>query len=571
MNVSDAPVHSRSGLLRIEPVDAFLVCLLWMAAVVVLGKDISVGGLRYGDDSAHAMDGVLIHDWVAAGRSAWRHPITFAEQQYAHYPTLGIGRHYPPGFALVEAAFFGVFGISAVTSRLAVLFFGLMLAAGSYVFVRGFSNRLTAVLAGVALITFPATAEWGRQTMLEVPTLAVLSWCAVAFSAYGERPTWTRFLILQLLMTTAVFFRQNAVFLVGAVATVLCIQTVRRRARADHAVIELIVASTVTCVVAVTLSGHAASLLHGDLTYPNRWSRDALLGYLEILPASVGVHALALAGLGLIVSRKRVGTHWLFLAAWFCVHYFMLIAADFRYNRYIYLGLFPVGVWAALGASWLLGSATAANVLCFGERREACSTNGRLPLRWGVAVAIAVAACFQAWRIPTPTRPDYGPVVLAHRDEIQGRAVLFHGLREGDFVFAVRQHLPWRSAMVIRGSKLFYTCDGRPNLHFQSLVQSPEALGKVMKEFAFRQVFIERQDRVGVLQSQWLREFLKADGSYRRQAAYALPAESRPCKRDVTLEVYEATTPVARTVDEFEIRIPRLNRSVRVRLTDWPT
>ena len=47
--------------------EATLVMLLWIATAIVLGKDITVGGFRYGDSAVHAMDGVLIHDWVSAG------------------------------------------------------------------------------------------------------------------------------------------------------------------------------------------------------------------------------------------------------------------------------------------------------------------------------------------------------------------------------------------------------------------------------------------------------------------------------------------------------------------------
>jgi GNAT superfamily N-acetyltransferase len=62
--------------------DLVLVGLLLIMTGIILGKDISVGGLRWGDAAVHAMDGVLIHDWVAAGPEAWRHPVKFAEDQY---------------------------------------------------------------------------------------------------------------------------------------------------------------------------------------------------------------------------------------------------------------------------------------------------------------------------------------------------------------------------------------------------------------------------------------------------------------------------------------------------------
>ena len=55
--------------------DVWLVLAALVATGFVLGKDISVGGLRDSDSAVHAMDGVLIHDWIAAGPSAWVEPM----------------------------------------------------------------------------------------------------------------------------------------------------------------------------------------------------------------------------------------------------------------------------------------------------------------------------------------------------------------------------------------------------------------------------------------------------------------------------------------------------------------
>ena len=99
MNFIKAQPASSPG--RITVADCTLLAALYAATAVVLGKDITLGGLADADSAAHAMDGVLIHDWVMAGPSAWLSPMEFARQQYGHYPTLGIGLHYPPGFAVV--------------------------------------------------------------------------------------------------------------------------------------------------------------------------------------------------------------------------------------------------------------------------------------------------------------------------------------------------------------------------------------------------------------------------------------------------------------------------------------
>ena len=83
---NDAAAPSRLFHSPLDKWDVWLILAALVTTGIVLGKDISVGGLRYGDTAVHAMDGVLIHDWIAAGPDAWAQPMQFAEAQYGHYP-----------------------------------------------------------------------------------------------------------------------------------------------------------------------------------------------------------------------------------------------------------------------------------------------------------------------------------------------------------------------------------------------------------------------------------------------------------------------------------------------------
>ncbi len=535
--------------MQLHRLDYVLLGLLCCAAAIVLGKDISVGGLRYGDEAVHAMDGVLIHDWIAAGPSAWGEPVRFAEHQYAHYPTMGIGRDYPPGFALVEAVFFGLFGISAWVSRLTVIFFGLFALSGTYIFVRSLSDTCTAGLAGVALIAMPAVVEWGRQTMLELPTLAILIWSGVAFLSFLRKPTWPRFARVHLAILAAVLLKQTAVFAFSAVALALFAGALCRRVRPSAAMSAVLIAAGMTALVALSLGGHAAQLLRGNATYADRWSWVVLTGYLQIVPDQVGWPLLACAAIGLVTGWRERAAPWTLLVCWWVTCYCMLTAADFKYNRYLFVGLFPFAVWGAFGAADLLR---------------------RIPfprLRTGAAIAAVLLACANAWAVPIRHRPDYGSVVQAHRAHIEGRAVLFSGLREGDFVFAVRQHLPWRCAIVVRSSKLLYSCNGRPNLGFVPSIAAPAEVAPLLLRFAFDYIFVERANRVGVAQEDWLRNFLAESDAYRLIDSHALQAEGHPGHRDVTIDVYELAQATQRSVDYLDVAIAREGRTLRIPLS----
>jgi len=560
-----AKIADRSGQMEAvrrssAAIDAGLLLLTMAAVGIVLGRDITIGGLRYGDSAAHAMDGVLIHDWFAAGPDAWLQPIEFAERQYAHYPTLGIGRHYPPGFAAVEALFFAAFGISAVVARMTVLFFALVAAAAFYAIGRMLAGRLAGFFAAIVWITLPATVEWGRQEMLEVPTAAALALGAVAVLSYLRSPTYSRLFLALAAMVAALFFKQTSVFIFAAFSATLTLAAMRKNASASsirwsHVLIAVLASIVAMVVVVQTLDGHGSRLLHGNPTYPDRWSWVVLTGYLQIVPKQVGWIVILIAGIG-VVSLVRVKAKYstfalrslIFLCLWFIACWAMLTLSDFKYDRYLYPGLLPFAVFAGIGAAWFM---------------EMIPT---VSARVAVAAAVGLAACVPAWSIPTKARPDYGPAVAAHRQEMEGQAILFSGLRDGDFVFAVRERIPWRSAVVIRGSKLLYHCNGRPDLDFASHVASSGEIEQLMRRLAFTHVFIERENKLGLREDEWLRHYLESGGDYAIIASYPMAVADTPDHRNVTLDVYRLSAPLERQVGHVDLPIGRAGRTVRVEL-----
>ena len=547
VSLVQTPMNSSPA--RMTVLDCALMALLCAAAAVVLGKDITSGGLADADSAAHVMDGVLIHDWVMAGPSAWQAPMEFARQQYGHYPTLGIGRHYPPGFAIVEAAFFAAFGISAVSARLCVLLFGLIAITGTFVFARGLAGRSAGVLAAMTLLAMPATTLWGRQTMLEVPTVAVLTWGAVAFSWYLRNPTVRRLALLLAVVLSAIAFKQSAVFLVCATGMTLIACAFAGVVPIRHGIAATVTAGATLLLVILSFDRACLKTLSGYNTYSDPWSFGSLSFYLRTLPYSTGLVLLTLAALGAAASRRTLGAHWLLLASWTVVAYVMVTAASLKVPRFFYVGLFPLAVWAALGM-----------------RRVLTLFPKHVP-RGVLTAGVAVCLLGSAFARPVRQCPDYGPVVAAHRDSLDRRVVLFSGLRDGDFIFAVREQLPWQSCVVVRGSKLLYTCTAGPQLDLVSYVNSAEQLTELMRRFAFDYVFIERENKVGTREDDFLRRYLSESGDYRLDSEHQIGIPVDSCRFAKTVDVYKLTKPIVREVKHFDIPMPRTGKPIRIALT----
>lgn len=550
--VTNAPPKTRSSLF-VSPLgraDAWLIVIAITIAGVVLSKDITVGGLRYGDTAVHAMDGVLIHDWIAAGPRAWMSPMNFAETQYGHYPCLGIGRHYPPAFAVVEAFFFAVFGISPVTARMAVVFFGLLACVGAFLFLRTLADRPTSFLGCVMLMSLPAVTQWGRQVMLEVPTLAALAWGAFTFSWYLSRPSGKRLFVLIIVALSTLAFRQTAVFLPSAVAIALSFAAWRRRVPWRHAGICTVLALLTIVGVLYSFEGAGERMFRGRASYDSLWGLGALTYYLRQLPGEVGWPILLASLVGVVTVRRARLEHGVFLAAWLFVCYVMLCAAELKYARFFFVGLFPFAVWAALAVG---------RVLAWQRIRPA-----RTVL---VAMACAVLTV-SAFRQRVEYHPDYGAIVSAHRHKIVNQPVLFGGVRDNHFVFAVRQHLPWRKVVAVRSSKLLYTCNTYPTVDFESRVESPSELRDTMNKYAFPLVITERGNRLGIPQEAALQAYLKDGGDYRLLATHDMRVDETRSHRNTTVDVYELTKPLHRVVKHLDIPIPRSNRNIRVSLAD---
>ncbi len=209
------------------------------------------------------------------------------------------------------------------------------------------------------------------------------------------------------------------------------------------------------------------------------------------------------------MSMRRFGPRSVFLAAWFVGCYAMVTVADCKQARFFFVGLFPFAIWAAMAGDWFLT---------------------RVPVRARALFVIGAAMVMgkMAFDRPIEYFPDHGPVVVAHRDRIENHAVLFSGLRDGDFVFAVRQHIPWRKSAVIRASKLLYTCTAHPVLDFESRVSDYADIEAAIRPLGLDTLFVERENRLGVREDEMFRAYLSSVSHYHVVDTRRLSDEPEP-------------------------------------------
>ncbi len=104
---------------------AAMVCGYWLLALLLAWRAGALDGAwgADSDEASHFLNGVMVLDYAKAGFPG--HPLRYAENYYRHYPKIGLG-HWPPLFALVEAAWFVAMPLSYVSGIVLVN----LLAAG---------------------------------------------------------------------------------------------------------------------------------------------------------------------------------------------------------------------------------------------------------------------------------------------------------------------------------------------------------------------------------------------------------------------------------------------------------
>ncbi len=140
--------------------DIVWLALLTLAVALLFLTSPTAGDFWWSDAPRHAMDGVFYHD--LAHDVPITHPKQWAMDYYLRYPAIVV-LFYPPVFALVEAAFFTLFGVSHLTAQLTVSFFFHAAAYGVYFLTRQWVGKVAAFATALLFIGTPCMALWGRQ------------------------------------------------------------------------------------------------------------------------------------------------------------------------------------------------------------------------------------------------------------------------------------------------------------------------------------------------------------------------------------------------------------------------
>ena len=126
----------------------------------------------------------MIHDWLLSGE--WTDPYGFAQKSYVQYPSFSIPFH-PPAFPAMLGLVFTLTGVSYTAGRVFLAACAALGAGCVFRISRGFgAGPWAALFGGLLFLTTPEIARWSRDTMSDVPSIAM------ALAATGLYLRWLR-------------------------------------------------------------------------------------------------------------------------------------------------------------------------------------------------------------------------------------------------------------------------------------------------------------------------------------------------------------------------------------------
>lgn len=577
---------------------------------------ISVGGLGWSDAPNHTFDGIFILEYFRHCASEGRLILegselrAWAEQFYIRYPSLGIVVYWPPGFAVVEAAVFAVFGVSIVAARATVLAFAVGAGLLMYALGRRWFDRPSGLLASLLLITCPHGVWWLNDVMLEWPATF---WILAAVWAYQRgcetgRRRWA--VLLGGCLAAAFLTKQTAAF----IGPVLVIHALLDNGRRSYLRRPASISSL--CAAAAVIGGYwyatrgQAALAPQLLQLTPDW-----LFYPRHLPEILGLPLLPIALLGLLTfillpDRRARGLLLLWFFGWGV--FSSLIAA--KEPRYFFFAVPPLcfaavrmfmrsGVDACAGEGprerrshrgtdsrrcgceksrrtsgshqWVTAGVGARSPDVRRDRTSKTARRESRPPETARVVllgALVVAQTALAMVKSTGRLPTYAGAVEELTRRADADLVLVDAVRDGQFVFDVYQDATAQGRLIpLRASKLLYARAARMQYDGRLFVEREGDVLRYLDQYGIRYIVIEsalprtHDTDADPPPRKLLRNLLATDPRFTLVQSWPLRCDD-PVWDDVELRLYAYPTCPPRASKEITLSFPGMGRDVTFQL-----
>jgi len=524
--------------------------LLAVAAVwsFVVALHFGTDGLWYqGDAPRHVTNGLFWLDWLT---DLPADPRPFALGYYARYPVIHPTAH-PPGFYLLEALSFALFGASPHIAKGLVLILALVATLYLLAWLRCWIAPETGWAAPLLLLQ-PGVVFWSHTVMLNIPSVAIGMAALLHLRRWIDRPA-SRQVYPALILT---FVGILTYFTTAVVAPIFFVWVLTERRWAILKDRRALVLAPLLAVLLVPWAvivyhwapAHVSSLYHTSQPFwnPPRWTY-----YAESLPELFTLVLLVLAALGIVIGlvsatdrpeTKRT-------AIWIVVSYLAFSTIVAREPRYI-LPLGPPAIILTVIGLWRLSRWSAA-------RRSANPT----PVFLAVIGLLTAGHLWSASLVRVPRVDGFKDVVAYFKDVAPEEMVFYDGAYDGVFSLYMRIGDPDFKRGVILGDKLLYASAIFSNWHLQEYVSSSkDVVERLQAECGCRWLAIEQNRNLDqVAAARYLREAVRGP-EFEFIRTFQIDAPMA-----VAVDVYRFRLPV-KPPEHIELSFPSLGDGKRFRV-----
>lgn len=442
--MSRMQISTRTAVQRLitPPVLAVAIILCGVAATFLVAH--KNGDFWYSDAPRHAMDGAFILDIFkhlihAPLETAKR----YAEDYYLQYPALTI-LFYPPLFPVIEAFFFGFFGVSHWVAQLTVSGFTLAAAIGAFLLARRWLSLWQSVAIVLFFLGSHEVALWARQIMLDIPAYAFLLLSVYAYFRFQDSNKTRHLLASAILLCCGLYTKQTIVFILAPI-----IYSVSRHRgpafwleRRTWYIVGLAFLLMIPLAVQTAMFGHFNALqaiTGAGSSGGSRFSLENWTYYLAALPSQLGWPIVILAACYIVMAVLRLkrllpAADLRFLALWLLAGYLFFSLISLKDPRFSLPATFPLYIFAAL------------------------ALNAMFPRRFATASLLIISAAEFGYTMiydPVPYMKGYKEAANYIASQApRNSVILFSGYRDGSFIFNLRTHEERRDLSVLRSDKL---------------------------------------------------------------------------------------------------------------------
>lgn len=538
-----SPLDWRAG--RALSWQLFGVVVVWAYLVAL---HINNDGLWFqGDAPRHLANGLF---WLDLLRALPSDPQQFALTYYARYPVIH-PTAYPPGFYVLEAVAFALFGASPIVAKALVLLFALVAAIYMSLWLRRWVAPEAGWAAGLLLLQ-PSVILWSHTVMLNTPSMALGLAALWHMRRWIETPT-SRHIYPAMILTAAgilTYVTTGVVVLIFFAWVIVERRWAVLRDRRAWLLAPVLVLLLIPWAIVITkwAPAHLTSVYdtHTPVWFLERWTY-----YGEALPVLFTPLLLALAAVGSVVgladgSQRRETRN---VLVWSTVCYLAFSYVIARDQRYVML-LGPAAVVLATVGLWSLARRTAGRL-----------SAGPVPIFLAAVAAATVVHLWVAYSSRMPRAEGFKEVAAFFNEVSPDEPVFYDGRYDGVFSVHMRMSDPEFRRGVVLGHKLLYASAIFPEWRLKEFVSSPaDVVERIQSECGCRWLAIEQSPGVGTVQAdKYLREAVRGP-EFEFVRTFKMDATA-----PISIDVYRFLLPV-KSRDQIELNFPYLGEGAKFRV-----